>query len=73
MPTRTTEPSALLFCALAATTLIGPLSIHMFLPALPPIMRGLAVDSGTAQLSFSIALLTMAAATPVYGLSLIHI
>ena len=48
-------------------TFVGPLSIHMFLPALPFVRQAFAVDAGAAQLSFSLALLAMAAGTLVYG------
>ena len=61
------EPGAVLFSALVGVTLIGPLSIHLFFPAVPFVGRAFAVDAGTAQLAFSLAMLAMAAGTLVYG------
>ncbi len=61
------EPGAVLFAALVGVTLIGPLSIHLFFPAVPLVGRAFAVDAGTAQLAFSLAMLAMAAGTLVYG------
>ena len=48
-------------------TLIGPLSIHLFFPAVPFVGRAFAVEPGTAQLAFSLSMLAMAAATLAYG------
>ncbi len=56
-----------LFLALVAITLVGPLSIHLFLPALPYVRLAFAVDEGTAQLCFSASILAMALATLCYG------
>ncbi len=61
------EPGAALFLALTAITFVGPLSIHLFLPALPFVRQAFATDTGTAQLSFSLAMLAMAAGTLVFG------
>lgn len=61
------EPGALVFVALVAISLIGPLAIHVFLPALPYVKQAFAVDAGTAQLAFSLAMLSMAVATLFYG------
>lgn len=60
-------PGAVLFAALVGVTLIGPLSIHLFFPALPFVGRAFAVEPGTAQLAFSLSMLAMAAGTLVYG------
>lgn len=60
-------PSTALFIALVAITLVGPLSIHLFLPALPHVRRAFAVDEATAQLTFSLAMVEMAFATLAYG------
>lgn len=60
-------PRASLFIALVAITLVGPLSIHLFLPALPHVRRAFAVDEATAQLTFSLAIAVMAFATLIYG------
>jgi DHA1 family bicyclomycin/chloramphenicol resistance-like MFS transporter len=61
------QPGASLFIALVAITLVGPLSIHLFLPALPHVRRAFAVDEATAQLTFSLAMVVMAFATLAYG------
>jgi len=61
------QPSAALFLALVAVTLVGPMSIHLFLPALALVKRAFAVDAGTAQLSFSLSMFAMAFGTLIYG------
>ena len=52
---------------LAAITLINPLSIHFYLPALPAIRAAFDVSPATAQLTFSITLFTLAAVTLAIG------
>ena len=52
---------------LAAITLINPLSIHFYLPALPAIKAGFAVSPATAQLTFSVTMFTLAAVTLAIG------
>ena len=52
---------------LAAITLINPLSIHFYLPALPAIKAGFAVSAATAQLTFSVTMFTLAAVTLAIG------
>jgi DHA1 family bicyclomycin/chloramphenicol resistance-like MFS transporter len=52
---------------LVAITLVGPLSIHLFLPALPHIRQSFAIDAETAQLAFSLPMFAMAIATLFYG------
>ena len=64
---RISEPGAPLFIALVAISLVGPLSIHLFLPALPYVRQTFAVSESTAQLTFSLAVVVMAFATLVYG------
>ncbi len=59
--------AGLLIAVLAAVTALGPLSMHIFLPALPVIAVEFAVDSGTAQLVLSVALFAIALATLAYG------
>ena len=61
------EPGAVLFAALVGVTLIGPLSVHLFFPAVPFVGRAFAVEAGTAQLAFSLSMLAMAVGTLVYG------
>src|SRR3546814_13868148 len=58
-------PSTLFAIALAAITLIGPLSIHLFLPALPQVKSAFGISDGLAQFTFSITLFTMAGTTLV--------
>ncbi len=53
--------------AMIAVTLIGPLSVHAFIPALPIVQRAFAMDDATAQSMLSITLLGMAASTVFYG------
>lgn len=56
-----------LFTALVLVAYLGPVSVHMFLPVLPFIRRDFGVDAGEAQLALSLAMLSMALATPIYG------
>jgi MFS transporter, DHA1 family, multidrug resistance protein len=60
-------PGRAFILALASIALIGPLAIHLFLPAIPAIKGGLGVSDALAQLAFSISLFAMAFATLVYG------
>lgn len=67
-PVRMSKPPSTLFLiALVAVTMIGPLSIHLFLPALPLVKAAFGISDGLAQFTFSIALFTMAITTLVYG------
>jgi DHA1 family bicyclomycin/chloramphenicol resistance-like MFS transporter len=52
---------------MVAVTLIGPLSVHAFIPALPIVQRAFAMDDAAAQSMLSITLLGMAASTLFYG------
>jgi MFS transporter, DHA1 family, multidrug resistance protein len=52
---------------LIAISAIGPASTQMFLPALPAIQTGFGISPGTAQLSLSLAILSMAVFTLAYG------
>ena len=52
---------------LAAITLINPLSIHFYLPALPAIKSAFQVGPATAQLTFSVTMFTLAAVTLAVG------
>ena len=56
-----------MFAALVLVSLLGPLSIHLFVPVLPFVRQNFGVDAETAQLSFSLSMLCMAATTPLYG------
>jgi DHA1 family bicyclomycin/chloramphenicol resistance-like MFS transporter len=53
--------------ALVAVTVIGPLAIHIFLPAMPAVQSAFGIGVAAAQLALSIALFTMACGTLVYG------
>lgn len=53
--------------SLGAITLIGPLAVHLFLPAMPEVQANFAASSALVQLTFSITLTVMAVVTPAYG------
>jgi DHA1 family bicyclomycin/chloramphenicol resistance-like MFS transporter len=59
--------NAVFAVTLAAVTLLGPLSIHLYLPVLPSIRQAFSVDAGVAQATFSASLFTMSVMTLVYG------
>jgi len=61
------SPTRLFALSLASIALIGPLSEHAFMPVIPAVKAGLHISDSLAQLTFSIALFGMAAATLVYG------
>ncbi len=60
-------PGALFALALASISLIGPLAVHLFLPVIPAVKAALGLSSATAQLTFTVALFSMAFATLFYG------
>ena len=60
-------PGPLFALALASISLIGPLAVHLFMPVIPAVKAALGLSDAMAQLTFSIALFTMAFATLVYG------
>ena len=53
--------------ALVSVTFIGPLSLHLFIPAMPAVKEGFSVSTGMAQLTMSLAMLSMAFFTVAYG------
>ncbi len=55
------------FIALVSITLIGPLSLHLFIPAMSAVKEGFGVSTGIAQLTMSLAMLSMAFFTVAYG------
>jgi DHA1 family bicyclomycin/chloramphenicol resistance-like MFS transporter len=59
--------SALLIGLLIALTALAPLSLQIFLPALPAIQATFGVTSGTAQLVLSLSILANAFAMLAYG------
>src|ERR1700680_3767503 len=60
-------PGPLFALALASISLIGPLAVHLFMPVIPAVKAALGLSDAMAQLTFSIALFSMAFATLVYG------
>ncbi len=52
---------------LAAISLIVPLSVHLFLPAIPVVKAELGLSEAQAQLAFGISFFTMGIATLFYG------
>ena len=62
-----TQPGPLFVAALAAVALINPLAVHLFMPVIPAVKAAFGVSAAMAQLTFSIALFTMAFATLIYG------
>src|SRR6516225_3181199 len=63
----TAAPGPLFALVLASISLIGPLALHLFIPAIPVVKSALQLSDALAQLTFSIAVLSMAFSTPVYG------
>jgi MFS transporter, DHA1 family, multidrug resistance protein len=63
----TPVPSRLFLLSLASIALIGPLTVHLFLPVIPAVKETLNLPDALAQLAFSISLFGMAFATLVYG------
>jgi MFS transporter, DHA1 family, multidrug resistance protein len=61
------NPGPLFALALAAISLIVPLAVHLFMPVIPAVQGALGLSNAVAQLTFSIALFSMAFATLVYG------
>ncbi len=60
-------PTAGFAMSLGAITLIGPLSIHLFLPAMPDVKAHFGASDALVQLTFSVTLFAMAIVTPPYG------
>lgn len=52
---------------LVFVTVLGPLAMQMFLPALPAIQKAFATDAGTAQLTLTLAMVSIGVATLVFG------
>jgi len=61
------QPRWYFFIALISVTFIGPLSLHLFIPAMPVVKEAFAVSTGMAQLTMSLAMLSMAFFTVAYG------
>ena len=60
-------PSRTFALCLAAIVLIGPLAIHLFLPAIPAVKAEFGISDGLAQLTFTSGVLALAVSTLVYG------
>ena len=61
------RPRWYFFIALVSITFIGPLSIHLFIPAMPAVKEAFGVSTGMAQLTMSLAMFSMAFFTVAYG------
>jgi DHA1 family bicyclomycin/chloramphenicol resistance-like MFS transporter len=61
------RPRWYFFVALISVTFIGPLSLHLFIPAMPAVKEAFGVSTGMAQLTMSLAMLSMAFFTVAYG------
>jgi MFS transporter, DHA1 family, multidrug resistance protein len=61
------RPRWYFFIALVSITFIGPLSLHLFIPAMPAVKEDFGVSTGMAQLTMSLAMLSMACFTVAYG------
>lgn len=61
------SPGAGFAASLGAVTLIGPLAIHLFLPAMPAVKSFFGLSDALVQLTFSVTLIAMAVVTPAYG------
>ncbi len=61
------SPGIAFAVVLGAITLIGPLTIHLYLPAMPDVKREFGASDALVQLTFSIVLIAMAVSTPIYG------
>jgi DHA1 family bicyclomycin/chloramphenicol resistance-like MFS transporter len=61
------KPRWYFFIALVSVTFIGPLSIHLFIPAMPAVKEAFGVSTGMAQLTLSLEMLSMACFTVAYG------
>ena len=61
------RPRWYFFIALVSITFIGPLSLHLFIPAMSAVKEAFGVSTGMAQLTMSLAMLSMAFFTVAYG------
>ncbi len=60
-------PGAGFAVSLGAVTLVSPLAVHLFLPVMPAVKTAFAISDAMVEATFSVTLVTMAAATLVYG------
>jgi len=61
------RPGRLFVTVLALITSLGPLSLHLYFPALPAVKEAFDIDDSLAQLTASMPLFVMAFLTLVYG------
>lgn len=61
------RPRWYFFITLVSITMIGPLSLHLFIPAMSAVKQGFRVSTGMAQLTMSLTMLSMAFFTVAYG------
>src|SRR5918993_1013472 len=61
------RPRWYFFVALLSVTFIGPLSLHLFIPAMPAVKDEFGGSTGMAQLTLSLAMLSMALFSVAYG------
>lgn len=65
-----TKPSHLsrgMIVLLAAASALGPVAMQIMLPAIPIVRENFAVTTGTAQLTLSLSMFSIAVATLIYG------
>jgi len=63
----TRQPGPLFALCLASIALIGPLSIHIYLPMIPAVKADLALSDALAQLTFSVSMLGLSVSTLFWG------
>ncbi len=61
------SPSPVFMLTLVAITLVGTMSIHLFLPVMPEVKKHFGASDAMVGATFSLALLVMASSTLVYG------
>ena len=61
------SPDLIFLVVLASITLIGPLAIHVFLPAMPEVKKAFAISDAMVGLTFSVTLVVTAFVTLAYG------
>lgn len=60
-------PDSRFLVTLASISLINPLAVHMFLPAMPVVKSAFGISNALVGVTFSVTLFVMAFATLVYG------
>lgn len=67
MPAADPRPGPLFLPTLSAITVVGPLAVHLFFPAMPAVRQAFGVTDALAQFAASVTLFVMAIATLAYG------